>query len=420
MQLIGEETEAALNELAADISAYQLAVWKNAAADALAEDHLAIAASTQLQNDAAAVTLYTSTIAAAQVDLIKKEAAAAKTNLTAQDAADEAAVEKVTAAEKEQTIAYVAAGLAAFSSIVSASATDMNADNDAAAAAIGKIAHDAAKFAHGVDDATVNETKALDQAAQDQAHKIAEAHQTYAITIADQQRLDANASATQQATAIAAMADADFAWAQPAVIAPVFAQMAPPNPAPQGPSGFFDSLGSSLWSMGQTYKGIYQWLTGDPGYNTTLLNAYAAGPLGQTQNSSGIYWWGTRGALGVATAATAAATGVMAYGAIPGSSTVTVQYTGWTGHPGTYFHPMFRVGAEETAKWGHGLGKFMHNRFMWSPIGNWTPNPSFWNSIIFPIRNPAVVEKAMEAAYTSRTIFTNCTTCAINIISRGL
>lgn len=57
MQLIGEETEAALNELAADISAYQLAVWKDAAADALAEDHLAIAASTQLQNDAAAVSV---------------------------------------------------------------------------------------------------------------------------------------------------------------------------------------------------------------------------------------------------------------------------------------------------------------------------------------------------------------------------
>ena len=63
------------------------------------------------------------------------------------------------------------------------------------------------------------------------------------------------------------------------------------------PTGFWDSLAHSGWSMGQTCVGIWQWgcswFDGNADYITTFQNAYDYGPLGQTQNSSGFYYWGS-------------------------------------------------------------------------------------------------------------------------------
>jgi RHS repeat-associated protein len=75
-----------------------------------------------------------------------------------------------------------------------------------------------------------------------------------------------------------------------------------------GEGGFWDSLGNSIYSIGLTYKGIYQYATGNfPAAYNTFDEAYERGPLGQTQNSSGVYYYGTRGALGVATVSVGAA-----------------------------------------------------------------------------------------------------------------
>lgn len=60
--------------------------------------------------------------------------------------------------------------------------------------------------------------------------------------------------------------------------------------------------------MGQTYVGITQWATGNANAaSQTWAGAYQHGVLGQTANSPGHTYYGTRTALGVATAATAAA-----------------------------------------------------------------------------------------------------------------
>jgi RHS repeat-associated protein len=75
--------------------------------------------------------------------------------------------------------------------------------------------------------------------------------------------------------------------------------------------GGWSSIGSSFYSMGQTYYALGQYAVGNSaGANQTLAAAYANGPLGQTQNSSGGYYYGTRGALGVATVAATAAVAV--------------------------------------------------------------------------------------------------------------
>ncbi len=73
------------------------------------------------------------------------------------------------------------------------------------------------------------------------------------------------------------------------------------------PAGFWSSIGSSMRSMGTAYLGIYQQITGNPEYINTYQEAYDLGVFGQTKDSSTVYYYGTRGAVGFATAATGAA-----------------------------------------------------------------------------------------------------------------
>lgn len=79
--------------------------------------------------------------------------------------------------------------------------------------------------------------------------------------------------------------------------------------AEPGSGGFWDSLGNSFGSMPNTYAGlISEYWYGDPNAASEFYQqAYSRGPLGQS--SEGPWWsyYGTRGALGVATAATAGA-----------------------------------------------------------------------------------------------------------------
>ncbi|MHB9047276.1 MAG: RHS repeat-associated core domain-containing protein [Pirellulales bacterium] len=84
-------------------------------------------------------------------------------------------------------------------------------------------------------------------------------------------------------------------------------------PAPStswAPTGFWDSLGGSVVSVGLGWKGIYQQVTGDPEYMNTYQDAYNRSPLGQTKDSSGGYYYGTRGGLTLATVSVTAAAAV--------------------------------------------------------------------------------------------------------------
>ncbi len=104
------------------------------------------------------------------------------------------------------------------------------------------------------------------------------------------------------------------------------ATFSPPSP-PQAPGsgGFWNSIGTSLSSMGQTYYAMGQYACGNSaGANQTLLDAYANGPLGQAEQIGPGTYRATAGALGVATVATAAAGGIMF--AQAGSSTMSI---GW-------------------------------------------------------------------------------------------
>jgi RHS repeat-associated protein len=94
----------------------------------------------------------------------------------------------------------------------------------------------------------------------------------------------------------------------------------PNNGRPAPPGGFWNSFGSSLWSIKQGIVGTWQWATGNPASIDTFQSAYEAGPLGQTQNSSGIYYWGTRVSLGVSVGAIAAAGGVGIWEAAGGAT----------------------------------------------------------------------------------------------------
>ena len=64
------------------------------------------------------------------------------------------------------------------------------------------------------------------------------------------------------------------------------------------------SIESSLYSIGLSYDAMFQGGWSGTGQSVaTLQDAYDAGPLGQTQHESGVYYYGTRGALVVSTGA---------------------------------------------------------------------------------------------------------------------
>ncbi|HQU47423.1 MAG TPA: RHS repeat-associated core domain-containing protein, partial [Pirellulales bacterium] len=84
------------------------------------------------------------------------------------------------------------------------------------------------------------------------------------------------------------------------------------------PTGFWNSIGNSLWSIGKGAQGSCQYvgnafnqyvrgLPGDMSYIQTFQEAYDWGPLGQTKDSGGVIYYGTRGGLGLATGAAGAA-----------------------------------------------------------------------------------------------------------------
>tara|TARA_R110002095_G_scaffold152151_1_gene131747 strand:- start:1724 stop:4921 length:3198 start_codon:yes stop_codon:yes gene_type:complete len=94
-------------------------------------------------------------------------------------------------------------------------------------------------------------------------------------------------------------------------------------------NGFFGSLGDSWSSMQDAWSGIildtfYDDEEFDSVAQQFYNQAYDLGPLGQTADSSGISYYGTRGALGVATVATAVASTVLVLQAA-GSATMTVS-----------------------------------------------------------------------------------------------
>jgi hypothetical protein len=72
--------------------------------------------------------------------------------------------------------------------------------------------------------------------------------------------------------------------------------------------GFFNSVGTSLYGIGQTYYALGQSISGDTlGAQQTYAAAYNNSPFGQTRDDTGVYYYGTRGSLGIASAAAAAA-----------------------------------------------------------------------------------------------------------------
>jgi len=150
------------------------------------------------------------------------------------------------------------------------------------------------------------------------------------------------------------------------------------------PTGFWNSVGNSIWSMGQTYVGIYQQATGNPQYIATYNNAYQAGPLGQTQNSSGVYYYGTRGAIAVSCAAMAGATMAWSWAAAGGAT----WGVGWT--PGTYWYGHVVFGA---SPWGGGamLWYSYVGPAGWMVIHAFTPTAATYTLTGFPILVPAAV-----------------------------
>ncbi len=85
-------------------------------------------------------------------------------------------------------------------------------------------------------------------------------------------------------------------------------------------SAFGSSIGSSIGSIGDSFAGMYYTIIGDDfSAQQSFHDAYVNGPLGQTTDSSGFYYWGTRGSLGVAVIAVSAAGGVGAYEFVTGS-----------------------------------------------------------------------------------------------------
>ncbi|MFV0446092.1 MAG: Ig-like domain-containing protein [Planctomycetaceae bacterium] len=89
-----------------------------------------------------------------------------------------------------------------------------------------------------------------------------------------------------------------------------------------------DSLARSWGSMQDAWAFAALWACGyDEEADAALQRAYDNGPLGQTQNSDDLTYYGTRGALGAATASLVLAGGVAAYGATAATSTGSITLT---------------------------------------------------------------------------------------------
>ncbi len=89
-----------------------------------------------------------------------------------------------------------------------------------------------------------------------------------------------------------------------------------------GSGAFFDSISNSWGSISDTYASLimtYWYGLPDEGQET-MEGAYDRGPLGQSKDAPCWCKYGTRGSLGIATAATAAASSVLVFEAVGGST----------------------------------------------------------------------------------------------------
>jgi hypothetical protein len=85
-------------------------------------------------------------------------------------------------------------------------------------------------------------------------------------------------------------------------------------------SGFADSFSSSIGSIADSFAGMYHSIIGNDAIAQQYYHdAYVNGPLGQTAESTGFYYWSTRGALAVATIAGTSAGALGAYQFATGS-----------------------------------------------------------------------------------------------------
>ena len=120
-----------------------------------------------------------------------------------------------------------------------------------------------------------------------------------------------------------------------------------------GVMGFWSSIGASCYSIGLTYWGIGQYIGGDAvGAEATWNDAYELSPFGQTKDDDGIFYYGTRLALGGASVAAggAAVSGIWAWLGLP-QFTASVSFGG-----ASPVHITFAYGTEGAMTWAQGLG----------------------------------------------------------------
>jgi RHS repeat-associated protein len=117
------------------------------------------------------------------------------------------------------------------------------------------------------------------------------------------------------------------------------------------PTGFWSSIWHSVSSIGISFEAMAMALSpwSTPGsYNRLMLRAYELGPLGQTKNSSGVYYYGTRGALAVSTVSITLAMTFYAVGFSPWLGTAGIH--GAHHGLGMHFELILRVGSHSVLK----------------------------------------------------------------------
>jgi RHS repeat-associated protein len=171
-------------------------------------------------------------------------------------------------------------------------------------------------------------------------------------------------------------------------------------------SAFWGSLGNSFWSIGAAYWALFT------GNDALMEEAYQAGPLGQTENGPAWVRNWTRGALGVATAATVLAVGAMAWGAL-GLPTFNVGIS----FGGPYgFHTIYGTTVGGHTVWANATGHAIGS--MWIVGADSATVAGSWTLTGIPILFPAA---ALPAHYlTDRPDARACITAALDAFVHGL
>jgi len=179
-------------------------------------------------------------------------------------------------------------------------------------------------------------------------------------------------------------------------------------------TGFWGSLSDSWHSMQQTYTSLIlvHWYGMSDEGKKVMDQAYKNGPLGQTRNSSVVYYYGTRGALRIATAAATAATSVLAYDAVVATGSGQIIITRLYGQ----VHVVYR---EVGGAMYHALGRTGATQISAVTFGE-AFTVTFWNTITIPLRNPGAVTTYSEMAIATGLRYYNCATAAVKFILTGL